>query len=296
MARARLLIFGAILLTLAAPGHALAPLSGLPLDLPALVLLVLAVAWWIALPGAPPRAGLLAGALVGLAVLKVVVWSLAPAYGLEASYRIDSPGAVSPDSAPGTTRVDRALDFRGDAFPVHFVNDIRYLNFYTPAQPKRDLLPFSARWSGLLVVQRDGEYTLTLESNGPATLELGTGQRVAIEGAGRVRDVTLSTPLPAGTVPIAVTYTRPDEAMPWLVVRDGGQDGPALGGPRLVRAGTPPAPLARYAWLPPLAWAVDGLLTLVLVVALAVHVRTAVSTQPWGAPSPTPPLARGEGL
>ena len=53
MAQARPLLFGAVLLALALPGHPLAPLSGLPLDLPALCLVVLAAGWWIALPGAP---------------------------------------------------------------------------------------------------------------------------------------------------------------------------------------------------------------------------------------------------
>src|SRR6185503_5085114 len=63
MAQARLLLFGALLLALALPGHPLVPLSGLPLDLPALGLLLLVVGWWIALPGVPPRVGLLTVAL-----------------------------------------------------------------------------------------------------------------------------------------------------------------------------------------------------------------------------------------
>src|SRR6185503_10067274 len=87
MAQARLLFFGAVLLTLALPGHPLVPLSGLPLDLSAQALLLLVVGWMIALPGNPPRATLLTGAAVGLAVLKVTIAGLAPANGLEGSYR-----------------------------------------------------------------------------------------------------------------------------------------------------------------------------------------------------------------
>ena len=78
MPQARPLLFGAALLLLALPGHPLAPLSGLPLDLPSLGLLLLVVGWLIALPGAPPRWRLLAGALVVTAFLKVAIAWLAP--------------------------------------------------------------------------------------------------------------------------------------------------------------------------------------------------------------------------
>ena len=43
MAQARPLLFGALLLALALPGHPLAPLSGLPLDVPALAAAVLVI-------------------------------------------------------------------------------------------------------------------------------------------------------------------------------------------------------------------------------------------------------------
>src|SRR4051794_31489444 len=203
MAQARPLLIGAALLALALPGHSLAPLGGLPLDLPALGLLVLLVGWWIALPGAPPRAGALAGALVVLGLLKATIWWAAPAYGLDASIRSSSsPEIDAVGQAPRYRGVDLALDFEGDTFPVHFFNDIRAFNFYTPNQPKRDLLPFTATWRGLLVVPAEGTVTLNLESNGPASLELGDGQRAVIEQSGRVREATLSASLPAGLVPV----------------------------------------------------------------------------------------------
>ncbi|HUR08067.1 MAG TPA: glycosyltransferase family 39 protein, partial [Nonomuraea sp.] len=273
MAQARPLLIGAALLALALPGHPLAPLSGLPLDLPALGLLVLLAGWWIALPGAPRRAVALAGALLVLGVLKATIWWAAPGYGLDASIRPSSSPAI--DTVGQTPRyrgVDLALDFEGDTFPVHFFNDIRAFNFYTPNQPKRDLLPFTATWHGLLVVPADGTTTLTLEANGPATVELGSGQRAAIEQPGRVREATLTAGLPAGLVPIAVSYRRPDEAMPWLRVRSGADDAP-LGAPLLVRDGTTAASVAADGWLRPLAYVVDGLLAGVLALAFVGHTR-----------------------
>src|SRR5689334_9211989 len=82
MPQARPLILGAALLALAAPGHPLALLPGLPLGLLGLVLAALVVGWWIALPGQPPRAGLLLGAIVLLVVFKVAIGVVAPRYGL----------------------------------------------------------------------------------------------------------------------------------------------------------------------------------------------------------------------
>jgi len=277
MAQARPLLFGAVLLTLALPGHPLAPLSGLPLDLPALALLLLVLGWMIALPGAPPRAGSIAGVLVALALLKATIAWLAPAYGLDGAYRLASPVLPAADALPRGDSVERTLDLRGDTFPVHFINNVRYLNFYTPNEPKRDLLPFTATWSGLLVVPRDGEQTLTLEANGRATLELGSlpvAGRVSIDQPGRVREATLTANLPAGPVPIHVSYARPEEAMPWLVVRHGpaGADGEPVGDWHLVRAGTSAAAVARDAWLRPLALALDALIVGVLALAFALHV------------------------
>lgn len=279
MPQARPLLFGALLLALALPGHLLVPLNGLPLDLPALCLVVLAAGWWIALPGAPPRAGALAAVLAVLAVLKVGVWWAAPAYGLDGTIRLSStPEIDSVGAIPHHRGTARVLDFKGDAFPVHFINDVRYLNFYTPSQPKRDLLPFEATWRGMLVVPVAGEQSLTLETNGPATLELGTGQRVRIDQSGRVREATLTASLPAGPVPISVTYRRPDEAMPWLVVRNGaaGADGIPVGDAHIVREGTSAEAVARDAWLRPVAWGVTGLIVGCAALGFLAHLMAMV--------------------
>src|SRR6266536_1507060 len=138
MSQARPLIFGAALLALAVPGHPLALISGLPLGLAGIVVAVLVVAWWIALPGQPPRAGLLLGAIVLLVALKIGIGVAAPRYGLVGTYRAEPPGATAPTllaSGAGrdadAVRTTLALDLRGDAFPVDFFNDIRRFNYYT---------------------------------------------------------------------------------------------------------------------------------------------------------------------
>ena len=105
-------------------------------------------------PGQPPRAKLHVGALIALAALKVGIWAVSPAYGLAGAYRAEPTPIPAPtlSRAPDAVRVDQTLDLRGDAFPSDFFNDIRRFNFYTPNDPKRDLLPFSVVWSGQLVV------------------------------------------------------------------------------------------------------------------------------------------------
>jgi hypothetical protein len=256
MSLARPMLFGAALLALALPGHPLAQLGGVPLGVPSIVLALLVAGWMILLPGAPSRAVLLTAAFVALAGLKLLTGWLAPGYGLVGEYRIEG--------RPGTLRVDRSLELRGDAFPVHFFNDVRRFNYYTPTEPKRDLLPFSVTWTGQLVRPEAGEQTLVLEANGPASVKLGDGQPTVIRESGRVREAVLTADLPAGLTPITVTYSRPDEAMPWLVLS---------GASGLVTPDTTPAAVAREGWLRPLATLVDGLLVGLLALAFLLHAR-----------------------
>jgi hypothetical protein len=141
---ARPILFGVVLLAIALPGHPLAYLSGVPLSVPSLCLVLLVAGWALALGGRPPRTGALTAAFLVVAGLKLATNWLAPGYGLVGEYRTDD--------RPGTIQVDRTLELRGDEFPVHFFNDIRRFNYYTPTEPKRDLLPFTVVWTGQLVV------------------------------------------------------------------------------------------------------------------------------------------------
>ena len=260
---ARPILFGAVLLAIALPGHPLAYLSGLPLSVPSFCLVLLVAGWALALAGSLPRVGTLTAAFLVVACLKLSVSWLAPGYGLVGEYRTDDK--------PRTIRVDQALELRGDEFPVHFFNDIRRFNYYTPTEPKRDLLPFNVVWTGQLVVPQAGEQTLTLVANGPATLRLGNGAPVVIRESGRVREVTLTADFPAGLVPITVTYARPDEAMPWLVLR---------GAAGLVTPDTSTAAVARDSWLRPIGTVLDGLIVSLLALAVAGHAWASLKTAP----------------
>ena|SRR5687768_6143970 len=148
----RLAFFAVALAYLALPGHAMAPLPGLPLDVTALAAALGLCVWAAALPGAPPRVRVLVGALLFLAVARLALAWLSPPYGLTAEYRT---GAATGPVERSTewlgldgTRVERAIAFEGAEFRAHFFNDVDRFNFFTANQPRRDLLQFGARWRG----------------------------------------------------------------------------------------------------------------------------------------------------
>ncbi|MCC6179205.1 MAG: glycosyltransferase family 39 protein [Chloroflexi bacterium] len=286
----RLLVFGLALAFVALPGHPLSPAPGLPLGLLGIALWIVIAGWSMALPGVPPRPRLVLGALTVLAGVRVGLSLLAPGYGALAAYTTP-PGSDGPAVEQSTdfrgvaaTRVDRALDLQGDTFPVHFFNDIRRFNFYTANDPKRDLLPFSVRWTGSIVVPADGRYQLDLESNGPAALDLGNPviQHLEIDRAGRLREAKAVADVPAGLVPLVITYQRPDEGMPSLSARfgpEGTEPGP-IAAPRIVQPGTSPESVARDAWLAPLALSVDSAYLSVLLLAFLTHLWRGQGVRP----------------
>ena len=224
MPLARPLVFGVALAYLLTPGHPLAPLSGLPLGATALAVSLAIASWAVALPGAPPRAPAAIGVLAALAVAKLAVGWLAPAYGMLAEYRVGGGGGPVERSTEwrgiAGTRVDAALAFRGAEFPVHFFNDVRRFNYFTANEPKRDLLPFEARWTGSFWAREAGRYRLAVEANGGATLSLAglatpDGGPLAVESGQRVREASAVADLGVGLHPLVVTYRRPAEGIPW---------------------------------------------------------------------------------
>ncbi|MBA2448320.1 MAG: hypothetical protein H0V51_09875, partial [Chloroflexi bacterium] len=286
----RLLFFGAALGYLAAPGHPSAWLAGLPLGSIGIAAGIALVGWAIALPGAPPRARLVGALLVGGVVVKLLLAWSAPAYGLLAEYRSGGSEARLERSTEwrGTganaTRVDPALDFRGDEFPLHFFNDARRFNYFSASQPRRDLLPFAARWTGQVWAPNGGRYRFALEANGQATLTVPglvgpRGEPPAVTSGQRVQEVLAHVELPAGLHPIEVRYARPEEGMPWLVVRGAEGDGALLPltPPVLVREGTSVSALARDRFLGAGAMALDLTILGLLLLALIGQARQASS-------------------
>ena len=279
MPAVRPVLFAAALLYLALPGHPLAILPGLPLG-PLGVAVALAVgAWWIGLPGAPPRARVLLGAVAALVVVKVITSELAPPYGLVAEYRVDGAPNVEQSTEwrrADWTRIDHALRFAGDELPVHFFNDVRRFNYFRANEPGRDLLPFAVRWVGQFRAPEAGRYTFTVDANGPAALSVAGG-RAAIEQAGRVRSASFEVDLEAGLHPLEASYRRSDEAMPWLSVdarRSGGLP-ETLAAPALVQPGTSIDAVRRDSLLAPLARGIDVALLALLTLAFAVHALAA---------------------
>lgn len=278
----RLLLFALALAYPALPGHPSAPLAGLPLGPAALGAVLLVLVWGLGLPGGPPRARPALLVLALLAALKLGLGWSAPPYGLLAEYRAggaDAPVERSTDwPGLGATRVDTVLRFRGDEFPVHFFNDVGRFNYYTSAQPRRDLLPFSARWTGYFAAPTDGRYRFALDANGQASLVVAglatsAGAPLTIQSGQRVLRAFGEAELTAGLHPIEVRYARPEEGIPWLAVLAalGDAEPVPLAGPRILADGAALSPLERDAVLRPAALAVDAAFVGLLVLLAAGH-------------------------
>jgi 4-amino-4-deoxy-L-arabinose transferase-like glycosyltransferase len=249
------------LLYVLAPGHPFGALSGLPLATLGLglVLLVVLAAWC----GLGPRRPLLAAGLFGLALLlKLTLAGAALPAGLTATYTsgdFSQPAERSTEwRLADATRVERSLDLVGDAFPLHFFNDLRF-NFYTASQPRRDLLPFTAVWRGWLLEPRGGPRCLWLEANGSASLQVGDLGPVRIDRATAVERRELCGPLPAGAVPLEARFARPAGGVPFLRVGETLSDGQSVPLPpeRLARAPADAAAAGRDLLLGRAARALD---------------------------------------
>jgi hypothetical protein len=199
------------------PGHPLAPLPGLPLDAPSVVVLALiGILFFGWTPRHSARADrYLLAALVVLCVLKVGTHAAAVDYGLRAEYftratdgTLSSQRERSIDYRElNATRLDRGLRFTDHNIPVYFWNELRF-NWWMPTQPDRFGIPVRAIWTGFLYVPSPGEYGLRLTARGPAELQLG-GTRLAITSpAIQTTTVTLNE----GIQPIAAAYLRPEGA------------------------------------------------------------------------------------
>ncbi|MFN0070710.1 MAG: glycosyltransferase family 39 protein [Chloroflexota bacterium] len=190
----------------------------------ALPALIYGVGRWI-----PHRAALTAAlVLIALTILKLGIAAAAPEYGLKASYFDNSrfngrPERSSEFRLPDATRLDRAIDFGGDEFPVYFFNDSERFNYFGSGQPQRRQLPFSVLWTGVLLVPEDGRYTFRLTASGEGSVDFGTVLKLAINADGR-DSREYETDLRAGELPVRAEYSRrparsPDFHIDWL--RDG---------------------------------------------------------------------------
>jgi hypothetical protein len=185
----------------------------------------------LALPSVGRNAArwLLGALVVGVALLLAAGLSAPPA-GLKASYWASATPSGVPEQSTdfswlsGATRIEPALNLRGDDFGVFFFNDAVRFNVGADAQPGRDQMPFSARWEGWLLVPSTGPRQIAVDSAGAAQVWLDQTPLSAADS---------TVQLTAGLHQFRVDYTRPEAKVPALHVRwqrDPGGELVTLGG------------------------------------------------------------------
>ena len=210
-------------LYLLVPGHPLAILRGVPLDIWGLPL---AAALAIGLYGfGLPRRSWATAALtvivLGLVGAKLVLWSIAPTYGLAASYYSRQRVGGDPERSTefrgaSYTRVDPLPGESG--FALHFFNDVERFNFYEQGQPDRLRLPFSVRWDGFLHAPSEGAYPFSLTGTGAVALWLDGTPVLTLPASSEVQVDRATVPLTAGphAVRVEYAYVGADRPPPWL--------------------------------------------------------------------------------
>lgn len=251
------------------PGHPLGLLRGAPLDWLGLTALLGlgCLLFGFGLPLAGPlgrRAPLLTLLLVGLIVAKLVLWWVAPVYGLAASYypraRVgDAPERSTAHRHAPYTRVERAP--ASPDFGLHFFNDVERFNYYEPSDPDRNALPFAVRWRGYLHVPADATYPLGLAARGVGVLAIDGATVLTVNGRDGEDADELALPLAAGAHAMQLDYVyHPARAgaVPSLrVSADIGGGLEPLAAPRLTVEPVSATALARDRWLALVATALD---------------------------------------
>jgi Dolichyl-phosphate-mannose-protein mannosyltransferase/PA14 domain len=315
--RASLAAGAAALVYLLVPGHPLSWLPGLPLGplglASALLVGLLLFAFWplparraacpdaaretllprcqVGIGATPARgqrgAGATGVALGALVVAKLFLGWFAPQYGLPAWYYPNSRFQGEPERSTdfpreSATRRDREIEFGGDEFPVHFLNDSQRFNFYGPESERRRSLPFSVRWQGTLYAPRDDTYRVWLTASGPGSLTIDGKQVASVDADGRDTDAAALT-LTRGSHDIRINYARRAPRSGDLRVEwepDGRRQNFAI--PYLLAAPIAPDAWERDRFVSAASRLVDGLfltllggVTAALLVARAAQVRSA---------------------
>jgi hypothetical protein len=242
-----LLVAGVVAYVLV-PGHPHGLLRGVPLDWIGLAALVLVGCVAYAGPTSPPNP--LSGAergsmeavspsparrggwgvrslLVVLTVLligKVLLWYLAPTYGLAASYypraRISSTPERSTDF-PGAQFTRIEANPGQDGFALHFFNDVERFNYYESPDPDRKTLPFAARWEGYLQVPADGAYLLAVMARGTAALSIDGSPLVTAGSRDAEATDRASLNLTRGAHPVQLDFIHQGGDSPRLALDTG---------------------------------------------------------------------------
>ena len=187
-------------------------LDGRPLTLLSIAVLSL-VCWLWFVRAAVGSPGLMFGAL--LAKFAVGSLLLLPR-GFDARYYANSDfmlpieRPVDP-SDRSFTRIDNRLKFGvpgAPDLPLFFLNDVGRFNFYLPSQPRRDTLPVSVIWEGVIrLAHREAARFYVRAPGGKAQLAVGRDFILQTTNGGLSRDGTLE----AGYHRVVVSLSVPSD-------------------------------------------------------------------------------------
>jgi hypothetical protein len=212
--------FAAIVLYLLVPGAAGTFLSGVPLGLWGLVALALVVfvgvffrgrAWSINWTRMAVWFVLLVAMKAGAA------WASMPT-GWRGWYYAtgDFSGPVRRSTEfvhLDATRIDPAIDFRDDYFPVYFLNEAGFNRGI-----RREVTePVTARWVGYLHPASPGAVTIELAARGSASVSRNGG--VLLRASTQTGPVSRTIPLEAGERALTVEYVKPANTDPLISLR-----------------------------------------------------------------------------
>ncbi len=192
------------------PGHPLAVLRGVPLDVAGVAAAgAVAIAWFGLWRPAANHLTLTVALLVAASIgAKVLFWAAAPTYGLAVEYhtrpRLTGPIERSTEARIGEyTRIEPALDGK---LGLHFFNDVERFNSIEESDPNRETLPFAARWTGFLRVPDDGTYPISLTASGAAALFVDDRPVLTVPAGSREETDAADISLARGVVPLRVEY------------------------------------------------------------------------------------------
>ncbi|MFN8523815.1 MAG: glycosyltransferase family 39 protein [Chloroflexota bacterium] len=199
-------------------------------------------------------------ALVIACIVKLVLWALAPEYGLAATYwgRSRATGSIERSTEYPGRAYTRVETQPGSPLALYFFNDTERFNNLDPGQPDRRMLPFVARWSGYVRSEREGEVRFQIVTTGNASLTVGDAAVAAVDGRGSEAAAQGAASISSSPTPITIQIVHPSGAEPLLVVdwdRGGGFE--PLGPDGLTVNPVAAEALRRDVWFARLAVALD---------------------------------------
>jgi hypothetical protein len=219
----RWVVFAAAAAYVLAPGPSDAFFRGIPLGLGPFVVLAVGVFAWVFLRPAPepPRGwARVSAVLAALCIVKMTAALAAPPVGWLGRYypndRFAGPYRRSTEFLSlDATRIDRAIDFRDDRFPVYFLNEADF----NRGIRREVTFPVTATWDGYVQPSAPTTLSLTVNVRGAATLSVDDRQVIAIASDAVAVAHSGNVRLEPGTHRIRVTYLKPPDTDPLIQVQ-----------------------------------------------------------------------------